>query len=479
MGGAVTERVERVLRVATPIAALATVALALRFGAPSPTRSAIVTAAPASSADTGLAWQVLVVDENHSTREPLALAPVRAVAREGDEERVWSGATNEDGIAEMGLGFRRPEGMHLEITSGSLLLASGDVTVPAALPRARPETPWARFARREGAVFLEVAVLGQRAASGFPATVWVRASDAATRAPLAGLTIEPEGDSSFVPRDLRSTTDARGWAKIVATPWGHAVSMILHAHGPDGRKGDWAGALYVSPGAAELTVPDRVGPDEAPVIEVVTQTTRPTAYVEVDDRHGRAWGGAAPFVARQGAAPRAIARPSKLAPGLYWAIAADDPGGASQLGPGTSVRPFFVAASDEAALAFGTESETCLAPGGVHDVGRVVSVCLALASASPTPRWIALEGISRHATQDAARRSLGLAIALIAILVAAALEAVLIARAAVRARAHLRAAAEAEHSDAPVVERGVGALVAVLVAMLGFALFAAFVARMR
>ncbi len=488
-----TERIERGLRVGAPVAALATVALALRWGASSPTRSAIVTGAPASSAGTGLAWQVLVVDNSAYTPMPLPGCPVRAVARQrGDgtpasprggphsEERTWSGITNEDGVAEMTLGFSRPEGMHLEVSSGPVLLASGDVTVPAALLRAAPETPWARFARREGAVSLDVAVLGQRAASGFPTTLWVHAMDAAARAPLAGVTVEPETDSSFVPRELGATTDARGWAKLVATPWGHAVSMILHAHAPDGRKGDWAGALYVSPGAAKITMPDRVSPDETPVVEVVTQTTRPIAYLEVDDAHGRAWGAAVPFVARGGAAPRAVAKTPRLAPGLYWAVATDDPGAAAQLGPGTSVRPFFVAADDEAALAFGTDSAECAAPGDLREAERAVSVCLALASAPQTPRWVALEGRSQQERRDAVKRSFGLAVALVAIVAAAVLEALLIVRAVRRARARLRAAARAEGNEAaPIVAKGGVAMLAVSVAMLGFALLAAFVARMR
>jgi hypothetical protein len=254
--------------------------------------------------------------------------------------------------------------------------------------------------------------------------------------------------------------------------------MVLHGRAPDGRHGDWVGEVPISPGAADIQLPDRIAPDEAPVIEVVTQTTRPTAYVEVDDDQGRAWGGFAPFAAGPMGAPRAVLHVPRLAPGLYWAIAADSPEGAAKLETGTSVRPFFVAASDEAALRYGTGAGGCVPAR--DDAPQALSVCLALAPARRTPRWVALEGLSHHASEDATRRSFGLAMALVAIVVAAVLEALLIARAAMRARGRLQAAAnEEEGVTAPIVdERGI-ALVAMLAALLGFALLAAFVARMR
>jgi hypothetical protein len=73
-----------------------------------------------------------------------------------------------------------------------------------------------------------------------------------------------------------------------------------------------------------------------------------------------------------------------------------------------------------------------------------------------------------------------MAMALVAIVAAAVLEALLIARAAVRARARLQVAADAEEGvTAPIVEEKSVALLGVLLALLGFALLAAFVARMR
>jgi hypothetical protein len=498
----VTSRIERLLLVVTPAAAMATVALGLRVGAGSAVRAAVVYGAPASGAGTGLAWQVVAFDEDHGFREPapgLAL-DVTARPEEGlgrvdptpqppearpPREARWHGVTGEDGAAEMQLPSAHPAA-YLEVRAGEALLAVGDVAVPEgpALAREPPASSWASFARREGAVRLDVAVLGQRVATGFPARLWVRATDATTQAPQAGVTVEAERDSSFLPAAARVTTDTRGWAQVVATPVGHAVSVVLHATAPGGRAGEWAGGLYVSPGAASLALAERVAPGEEPVIDVVVPTMRTTAYLEVDDARGRAWAAVVPVKAGAGEMPRATVHAPPLAPGLYWAVEAGDPSGASQLGPGSMARPFFVAASDEAALAFGTDRETCAPPADPREAGRVVSTCLALAGATPVPRWTALDGVAMQRAHDAARRRRGLAIALGAILVAALLEGLLLLKASRSARASLRDALDGEgegSEGAGGPGRGVGrawtVAIALLVAMMGFALMAAFLAR--
>jgi hypothetical protein len=199
----------------------------------------------------------------------------------------------------------------------------------------------------------------------------------------------------------------------------------------------------VSPGAASLALAERVAPGEALAIDVVVPTLRATAYLEVDDAHGRAWAAAVPVKAVAGEMPRASVRVPPLAPGLYWAVEAGDPQGASQLGPGSVARPFFVAASDEAALALGTDAETCVPPADPRDTARVVSACLALAGATPVPRWTALEGFTQQHAREAEKRAHGMAIALGALGVAVLLEALLLLRASASSRAGLREALEA------------------------------------
>lgn len=478
-------RAERLLLVATPVAAIAAVALGLRLGAGGAVRAAVVYAAPAADAGTGLAWQVVTFDEDHGAREPVALPDVEVVARvAGGAEARWRGATNEDGVGEAQLALTGAERLHLDVRAGGRLLASGDVRPPPAARSTTPRSPWARFARRDGAVALDVAVLGQRAAPGFPAVVWVRARDAASHAPVAGAIIEPESDSSFVPAASSARTDARGWAQLVVTPVGFSVPMVLHARADQGRSGTWTGALFMSPGAARIALPARVAPDEAPAIDLTMPSMRTTAYVEIDDARGRAWAATVRLSTAAGALPHATVRAPKLRPGLYWAVVAGDPTGAARLGPGTAARPFFVAATDDAALAFGTDPGECAPPADAREIARVVSVCLALATPGPIERWTALEGFSMRHARDADRRARGLEVALGAILVAVLLEAVLLLRTATQARARLRAVVEAheamaEGNAAPprLVGRACTVVIALLVALLGFALLAAFLLR--
>ncbi len=473
-----TLRCEGILLVVTPIVAMTAVGLGLRVGAGSGVRAAIVLGAPASRAGTGLAWQVIAFDEDRGLRQPVALAKVDVTARRGGREAHWSGPTNEDGAAEVLLGLPGTQGIRIEVRTAGALLAGGDVAVPDSVRRLPPAAAWARFARRDGPITLDVAVVGQRVASGFPASIWVRATDATTHLALAGVTIEPEADAGLSTATSRVVTDALGWAHVVATPMGYGVALMLHAHAADGRLGDWAGALFASPGAAQIVARDRYAPDEEPTLEVVMPSLRTIAYVEIDDASGRAWGAALALTTSEGGMPRASVRVPKLAPGLYWAVAGSDPTADAKLGPGTIARPFFVASTDEAALAFGLD-EQCHSSGDSRPAPRLVAVCLALAGASAVPRWTALDGFTEEHARDARRRADGIGVGVGAIVVAMLLEAALLLRAAHGAHVGLREATMEEEGPAlGASAQRVGKVgIALLVALLGFALVAAFLVR--
>jgi hypothetical protein len=202
----------------------------------------------------------------------------------------------------------------------------------------------------------------------------------------------------------------------------------------------------------------------------------------VDDAHGRAWATTLNLAAG-GAAPGGVAHAPRLAPGLYWAIASSDPAGAARLGPGTVARPFFVAADDDAALAFGLDRETCTAARDVREEPRALSSCLAVAHASPIPRSPAIEGFSLLRARDAVRRARGLRIGVAAIAIAVLLEAVLLLRAAASSRA--AGSMGADEPDGPsgvgsasvAPGRGWSVVVMLLLALLGFALLAALLVR--
>jgi hypothetical protein len=456
---------ERALLVATPFAAILAVALGLGLGSHGAVRAAVVVASPRSGAGTGLAWQIAAFDEERGVRAPMAHALVALVARGGGVDARWNGTTNADGIAEARLDV--PDGpAHVEVRAGAATLAAGDVSVAGIASDAaesRAVAPWMPFAHRSGPVALDVAVLGGRAAPGFPAVVCVHATDAGTHADVAGAAIDVVDDPS-VAAAAPGRTDAAGWAVLRVTPVGLALALEVRARRPadgsSGVSGDWIGGLHASPGGAEIVTRPRWSPGDAIAIDVVTPTARRTAYLEVDDARGRAWAAALDLEPGTDGMGRASVTAPKLAPGLYWAIVASDPGGAEALGPGTTARPFFVASSDESALAFRRDAEGCGARRDVRDAEEALWPCLALAHPAPAPRRVLLDGVTAQRALAAGKRARGLAVALGAIFVAALLEAALLARSSARARGRI------------------GSLVvATLVALLGFALLASFLAR--
>ncbi|HEV3193678.1 MAG TPA: hypothetical protein VGY54_24400, partial [Polyangiaceae bacterium] len=325
-------------------------------------------------------------------------------------------------------------------------------------------------------VLLDVAVLGQRVAPGFPASLWVRATDASTHARLAGVKLAADRDASLLSAWAMEPTTAGGWAEVRVTAVGLAVSLTLHARTPDGRAGDWEGGLHMSPGAAMLHTRARWLPNEEPEFEIVAPLTQRIAYVEIDDARGRAWATTLSLAADPDGTTRARVRVPKLSPGLYQAAVAADPMGAAKLEQGTTVRPFFVASSDEAAFAFGKDAAECVPPGDSRETSPALAACLAMTVSAPVPRWIALDGFSAQRASETHARFLGLAIALGAILVAVLLEGTLVLRAALSSRVRLSATRALSKSE-QTVTRISGAAVALFVALLGFALFAAFLVR--
>jgi hypothetical protein len=459
-------RAERLLLVLTPAVAMAAVAVGLRLGGRGDLRAAVVRAAPTAAGGAGPAWQILVFDEERGAREPASGLALDVLARAGDASATWHGVTNADGVAEALLALPGADGVSLEVRSGGAVLARGNVEPPPIEKRTAGDAGWLRFARREGPIALDVALVGARAAPGFPADLQVRATDAASHAPLASSVVSIENDSSLqLAPGASGTTDARGWVHLVAIPVGLAVTVTLHARAPDGRAGEWIGGLYMSPGAPSVTVEPRVEPDAPLRLGVTMPTARSAAYVEIDDARGRAWAATLALTAGPDGTTHADVEAPGLAPGLYWAVASADPSSNASLSAGTIARPFFVASTDEAALAFGTEREACAPPRDVRETRRALGPCLALSAVVPAARWTAIDGFVAQRALDRDARSKGLAVALGALAVAIALEALLLLRAA--------AGGGARGGN----RRARTVALAVLVGLLGFALLAAFIVR--
>ncbi|MGH7269477.1 MAG: hypothetical protein ACREJ3_03525, partial [Polyangiaceae bacterium] len=342
------------------------------------------------------------------------------------------------------------------------------------------------FARRDGPIALVVAILGSAAAPGFPADLWARATNRTTAAPIAGASVGIESDSVGASAATDARTDSRGWANVSATAVGLAVTMTLRAKSADGASGQWIGGLPTSPGATNVETRLRWTPQQEPEIDLSAPTVRTTTYLEIDDSHGRAWA-ATPSLARRpdGTSQAAVLAP-RLAPGLYWAVASSAPSGATGFGSGSIARPFFVASSDGEALAMGEGGEPCAPPRDVREGPRALATCLAFAGETPVPRWVALDGFMMQIERDRVLRARGLRVAVGALLAAVLLEAVLLVRAAMRPGVRGIFEVPDDASDRPdagsvaaVIARRWGSVaLALLIALLGFALLAAFLIRL-
>jgi hypothetical protein len=476
---AVTSGSERLLLVGTPFVAMMAVAAGLRVGAPEVMRWAVIYGAAPSKAGTGLAVQVAAFREDDGARSSLAATRLALVGTVERQTVAWSGTTNADGVAEALLPLPGWAGARLQARSGTTLLAQGDARPATPAPPGMSYPTWTPFARREGEIVLDVSVVGQRVSPGFPATICVRATNRTTHAPWGGAEVEAEDDPSWTRTAPSHTarTDSEGWTQLTVRAVGLAVSLSVRARAGDGRTGAWVGGLFVSPGSAGLETRARWSPDEEPRIEVVAPGMRATEYVEIDDARGRAW---ATTVTPRGdptTLPSAtIIRVPRLAPGLYWAVAAGDPVGASELGPSTTVRPFFVATSDSAALALGTDPTGCAARRDAGETPTALWPCLALAAARPVPHWTALDGLPAVAANARARRLRGVRVATGSIAVATLIEMALLLRMAAAARAQFEIdAGGVTHGSRGTIVRWWSIGIALLVGLLGLFLLAAFV----
>ncbi len=438
----------RVAMFVVPLAAMTTLAAGLRVGASDALLGAIVYAAPLPlrANAKALVWQVATLADDHGVKEMRAIGDLQVVALRGAERAEWRGASNADGIAEARLtlpSLGDGDAVRLEIRGAGELLAEG---------RVEPARPWAdvvrptfaRPTRREGAVMLDVAPVGSRLAVGFPGSLWVRATDRAGRAlPDVGIDVEPEpGLDVTVPRVV---TCASGWAEIVATPMFHITGLSLRAHAhatdaADGAKAEglWYGGIPVAGAASHVAAPTRIAPGNARTLDVFAAGTRGSIYAELDDDHGR-------VVAQVLQAPRAAFELPPLEPGVYWLVTSSEARGAESLTGGSLARPIVVEGGERAAC----------------DVGAT----LALSSAAGFPRTVVFDGFAGRREHARERHRLGATIGLSALVVAAALEALLLLRAA-RMGAELSPALRRRAPAGSVA-------IALLAGLLGFALLAA------
>lgn len=462
--------------VLAPIVSILTLMLGLEIGAGHSVRSASVFVAPpgrphAPGAPIPLAWQVQTYQETRGVRETIAMQGITVVAKSKGKESRFHGASNEDGILEASLALS-------ELASGDPIEV--EVRVPNETePLARGEIPWRspawaratdeaagrtflRSSKREGPIGLDVLVEGERLVVGEGTTLWVRVVPA--QASPISLHLTPEAGLRVAKNDIALTCD--GWARIEAFAEGHVVGLQIDATDTGGRHGVWYGALPVAPGAFFVDAPRSVREGVATTVTLLAPNPRHVVYAEVDDEHGRGFASALPLIATPDAPiPRARFEMPALAPGLHWIVVSGEPHGAEHLSGATIAKPFIVGSAAEGGGNVDHDEPCSIGPwlAGQHAVGF--------------PRWLAVDGMATRSAPNRTRHRVGLVIGLASLFVAAVLEALLLTTAWREARVAMRLAHldETESERVRMTARATGGslAIALLVALLGFALLAA------
>jgi hypothetical protein len=462
-----------------PIVSVATLMLGLRVGAGNVVHAATIYAAPpgrapAPGAPVPLAWQVLTYLEDRGVRETVGMRDLTVIVRSKGKESRWTGSSNADGIAEASLAiadFTASDPISVEVRAAgeSQPLAAGPVEWRVAPiwgrdPTDRGDRTAARPSKRTGELGIDVFVEGERLVVGFDTTLWARVSAPGVEPSRIALEVTPEPGLLV---DHAAKLKCDGFAALTAVAQSHVVGMEIHAFETSGKKseGIWFGALPVAPGAFFVGHPRFVPDGHAETAVLVAPNPRNVVYAEVDDEHGRVFAAALPVAVEPGdPTPRARFAMPALASGLHWIVVSGEPRGAESLAGAAIAKPFLVGEGG--------------APGVRTDQACSLGPWLARHPAIGFPRWVALDGMSTRGASNRARHRAGLFIGLVSLLAAAVLEVLLLTAASREARA-VMLLAELDAEDGAGAERvtakapGGGLAIALLVAMLGFALLGA------
>jgi hypothetical protein len=449
--------VERAAIGATPVVALAIVALGLRIGAGTRDRGVLVYGRGPGHGRAGLAWQIVLVAEEAGVRDVLANTAVDVTASARGEHATWHGETNAEGVAEVWLdlpGVSWGEPITLEARAADReVLGEGVVKWPAAREIAPPLEGALPATRIMGPLSIAVFLRDGKLVPGSPETVSVRVVDEATRTGRedVALTFAPEPGLRVARSEVR--TSKGGWADVRVTAEFLVAGWTALAKSGD-ETGSWYGAFPVAPGGAGVELPRVVPPEKVfPLAFVVPPATR-RLYVEVEDVWGCDFAAAVDASSASGSGAALLTLPA-LAAGDYWLVTSSDARGAEALTGSTLARPFVA----------GEGPERSTDP----DVRR---------PGAPFARFLALDGLLRPHARAAVRRRRGVWIVLGALLAAAGLEALLLLRAAARARGRLARLSEATedaggHGPGLEPDAAGGIAVLVLATVLGFVLIAA------
>ncbi len=462
--------------IAVPLLALPATALVLRSFAPGPVHGARIEAAPPAT-DGSLAWQILTEVEDRGVREAVPLGNLTATLRGGFGERMWTGESNADGIAEVHFdkvvapgSTAAPEPsppLTLEVRAGTEVLASGPVTWSTATTPAA-HTAFLPTSVREGDLVLDVAVAGARLVAGFAVPPWVPVSS--TRAPGSvngiELKLAPEAGLELTRETLK--TCGAGWAEVDATAIVHVAELGLEAHAADGRTGRWQGGVPVAPGASFVALPRNPQADHPLDLRLEIVGARSLEYVEVDDARGRVTGAAVPLSLgaegrRHGAFTVPALDPAALA--NAWLVTSSEP----------TVTDTALSAATPGGSTLARPLRPRTTPDACADAGNAASLVV-----GSFPRWTALDGFaSRDRSPELHEARLARYLAMGILALAALIESFVILATTRAARARMHKLASAEDSLAASSISGPSVLAVTLmivVTWFGFGVLAALIA---
>ena len=497
-----------ILKIGAPLVAVLTLMLGLRIGAGEAVRAAVLFGAPlgrpAPNGNTRVAWQLLTFLDDRGVKETIPMKGIEVIARSKGHEARWKGASNADGIAEMGLemdglAFGDPLDLEVRLEGEKAPLAAGRATWGEPHDErssSSTNTATARPTVRNGIVGLDVVVEGGRLIAGFPTSVWVRTTTPAGMAPNS-LVVEAEPEPGLLTASEKATPCVSGWTEFAMTAQAHVTGSGFTARrvapnaGTDANAdadagaasdagadagapspklpaGRWFGALPVAAGAFFIRTPRTIEENKPAAVVLLAPNPRDVVYAELDDTRGRVAAAALAVATEAGdPTPRARFALPPLAPGLYWLVVSGEPRGAEHMA-GAAVSKAILVGDGTAGLAEGSAVN-------VRDA-CTIGPWLAQRQAAGFPRWVALDGLPARSAENRFRHTLGLLIGVLSLLAAGILETLLLVAASREARVSFQLA-ELDEDD-PTAQKvtastpGGGVVMAVLIAVLGLALLA-------
>lgn len=441
------------LRVAvwgTPALTVLGVALGLRAGAVGTVHFARIYAAPPHGASH--AWQLVTVRDDGGSPRTERVDKLLFAAKRGDREVTVRATSNDDGVAEIAFELPGDGEVQVAVTDETAHrpLARGMVRVPPRWHVQRRAPP--RATLEEGDVRFDVRLPTGALVPSLSTPVWVRGERA--NEPLrAPIDVETEaGLDALAPRVIPCDD---GWAEISLRPTslGRAVSFRSGAS-------RWYGALPLALGAIDVSLPLRLDPQKPGVAAVTAPPSAERAYVEVDSEQGRAFATVV-VLTEAGEFARGTVAVPPLEAGAYWVVASTDPRGAERLDGAVLARPFVVAAAPNVARCLPVEPLPAAAMQGFA-------------------RSLAIDGSRGLRAVADARRRRGFAVAIASVVAGALLETLLLLRAVVATHAGIVAVEQAIAEQSAARTHALlrpqvwTTLVALAVALLGFALLLAF-----